>query len=160
MATLEYDWADAPTCDAVRITEKVIRGELVPVCVGSSLHAIEMHVFEGETLYRAWATMGSDADWTHAEVATRKPHPLDGKPIDEVTSYMQDGERFRREIETMPGRHLHICRKTDDLQDILVRIPMDLRMRHEMSNMITLLARMMLVQNSTRTLSRSKLDRF
>ncbi|AFU87792.1 hypothetical protein CcrKarma_gp275 [Caulobacter virus Karma] len=157
----EYTWEAIGTDVAVGLTEAVIRGEAAPVCVGSSLHAMEFHVIWRGDLYRAFTGMGSDPDWTCAEKGVRVPHPLDGKKIDEIEKDRhRDEERYRREIETMPGRHLYICRKTDDLQDILARIPMDLRMRHEMSNMITLLARMMLVQNSTRTLSRSKLDRF
>uniref|UniRef100_A0AB74UMP3 Uncharacterized protein n=1 Tax=Caulobacter phage BL57 TaxID=3348355 RepID=A0AB74UMP3_9VIRU len=160
MSGPQYDWEPASTADAVKLAEHVIRGEIVPICAGASLHVIEMHAIMGERLYRAFGTMSGDADWTQAEVGTPQAHPLDGQDLQAMDYHTRVREEYRRDIASPGGRHLMICRRTDDLQDLLANIPMDLRMRHEMSNMITLLARMMLVQNSPRTLSDSKLKRF
>ncbi|AXQ68460.1 hypothetical protein HOT99_gp157 [Caulobacter phage CcrBL10] len=160
MAGPQYTWEPASTADGVKLTEHVIRGEIVPICVGSSLHAIEMHAMMGERLYRAFGTMSGDADWTQAEIGTPQAHPLDGQDLNALDYHTRVREEYRRDIATAGGRHLMICRKTDDLQDLLALIPMDLRRRHEMANMITLLARMLLIENTPRTLSDSSLKRF
>jgi hypothetical protein len=76
------------------------------------------------------------------------PYDREGLPqINAFPEWQRELERFRRGIKDVPHRRLYACRACDTLRSIVEELPIDDGRRNELTNLVNLTLRMILMEN-------------